>query len=473
MPEPSRSKELPVSLLTDPVMVEACRARDFCRIFQLVKARAGIYPSMVARRCDLTPSRVGEVIAGRRQLLHMDVIERISDGLRIPGHMLGLARRSWETSPSSRGAPRTPAEVPAPAVEPPAAGTPEAEEAARAPAVDPELSAKLARRAAETNVNALVLEQFDADVERLARDFVSRPLPLLIPEIRAAQGGVSQLLEGWQHPGQTRHLYVIAGWLSGLAAHVSLDLGNRSAAATHVRTVVQCAEISEHSPLRVWARSFQSLAAYWAGDYRRAGELARAGQSELRDLGTGTIKARLLSLEARARAAEGDSHSALRILAMAHEARGAAGRDELPGVFSFPEAKQWAYAGTTLLAIGGDEQIRHATSASRRAVELYRTGPDGDRSPGDLQAAHLDLVTAYLACGEVEEAGAKLSEGFTAEGYTASITIRLRNLAALLGGEPYRGAQSVVDLRARIHEMTLRPLSPANLRSSDDRPAHA
>ncbi|MFF7363184.1 helix-turn-helix domain-containing protein [Streptomyces sp. NPDC008125] len=97
MPEPSRSKELPVGLLTDPAMINACRARDFGRVFQLLKARAGIYPSMIARRCDLTPSRVGEVIAGRRQLLHMDVVERISDGLRIPGHMLGLARRSWET----------------------------------------------------------------------------------------------------------------------------------------------------------------------------------------------------------------------------------------------------------------------------------------------------------------------------------------------------------------------------------------
>ncbi|MFF2567491.1 hypothetical protein [Streptomyces sp. NPDC058084] len=127
MSEPPRSQELPVSLLTDPVMIEACRARDFGRIFQLIKARAGIYPSMIARRCDLTPSRVAEVIAGQRQLLHMDVIERISDGLRIPGHMLGLARRSWET-PSSLGVtPRAPAKPTAPAVEPPAAGLPGAD----------------------------------------------------------------------------------------------------------------------------------------------------------------------------------------------------------------------------------------------------------------------------------------------------------------------------------------------------------
>ncbi|MFJ4870768.1 XRE family transcriptional regulator [Streptomyces sp. NPDC088757] len=462
MPEPSRSKELPVSLLTDPVMIGACRARDFGRVFQLVKARAGIYPSMIARRCDLTPSRVGEVIDGCRQLLHMDVIERISDGLRIPGHMLGLARRSWETSPSLVGAPREPAEVPASAVEHLVAGLPGADEGAPAPAADTEISARLARHVAENNVNTLVLEQFDADVERLAREFVSRPLPLLIPEIRRARGAVFRLLEGRQQPSQTRHLYVVAGWLSGLAAHVSLDLGDRSGAATHARTVVQCAEISEHSSLRAWVRSFQSLAAYWAGDYRRAGDLAQAGHSEGRGPGTGTIKARLLSLEARARAAEGDKHGTLKVLALAHEARGDAGPDELPGVFSFPEAKQWAYAGTTLLAVGGDKQIRHAISASNRSVELYQAGPEGDRSPGDLQAAHLDLATAYLADGDVEGAGAKLSEVFAAEVYTASITIRLRNLAALLGSEPYRGARSAVDLRAHIQEVTVRPALASN-----------
>jgi len=97
MTEPSRPQELPARLLTDPELIDACRVRNFARVFRLVKIHAGIYPSMIARHCDLTPSRVGEVMAGRRQLVHMDVIERVADGLRIPGHMLGLARRSWET----------------------------------------------------------------------------------------------------------------------------------------------------------------------------------------------------------------------------------------------------------------------------------------------------------------------------------------------------------------------------------------
>ncbi|MEV6314284.1 helix-turn-helix transcriptional regulator [Streptomyces sp. NPDC051776] len=97
MPETSRPQELPARLLANPEMIKACQIRDFGTVFRLVKTQAGIYPSMIARRCELTPSRVGEVMAGRRQLQHMDVIERIADGLRIPGHMLGLAQRTWET----------------------------------------------------------------------------------------------------------------------------------------------------------------------------------------------------------------------------------------------------------------------------------------------------------------------------------------------------------------------------------------
>ncbi|MFE3651614.1 hypothetical protein ACFXO2_28000 [Streptomyces sp. NPDC059152] len=53
-------------LLTDPEMIDACRVRDFSTVFRLVKKQAGIHPSMIARLCDLTPSRVGEVIAGER-----------------------------------------------------------------------------------------------------------------------------------------------------------------------------------------------------------------------------------------------------------------------------------------------------------------------------------------------------------------------------------------------------------------------
>ncbi|WP_156178727.1 hypothetical protein [Saccharothrix sp. ST-888] len=91
-------------MLSDPEMINACATREFSVIFGLLK-RAGMYPSMIARACDLTPSRVGEVIAGKRKIEKIDLVERIADGLHIPGHLLGLADRAWEqpAAPGGKG----------------------------------------------------------------------------------------------------------------------------------------------------------------------------------------------------------------------------------------------------------------------------------------------------------------------------------------------------------------------------------
>ncbi|MET8622999.1 hypothetical protein ABZW30_04440 [Kitasatospora sp. NPDC004669] len=86
---------LPTGLLSNPEMIVACRRRDFAAVFRLLKL-AGIYPSLIARACDMTPSRVGEVMAGKRKIEKIDLIERIADGLHIPEHMLGLVSRDWE-----------------------------------------------------------------------------------------------------------------------------------------------------------------------------------------------------------------------------------------------------------------------------------------------------------------------------------------------------------------------------------------
>lgn len=153
MPDPDRPQELPARLLTDPGMINACRIRDFGRVFRLVKTKAGIYPSMIARRCNLTPSRVGEVIAGRRQLQHIDVIERIADGLRIPGHMLGLARRPWETPQALVGTERQAPE-----------GQPETKKEISDTLPGPDVDSILAL-ATRMHLSAVTLEAFRASIE--------------------------------------------------------------------------------------------------------------------------------------------------------------------------------------------------------------------------------------------------------------------------------------------------------------------
>jgi tetratricopeptide (TPR) repeat protein len=92
---------LPRGLLRRPDFVTACGARDFAAVFAMVRKYAGISQVRIAAALDMTPSRVGEVIRRQRQITSLDVIERISDRLRIPGWMLGLAPRPWERADAS------------------------------------------------------------------------------------------------------------------------------------------------------------------------------------------------------------------------------------------------------------------------------------------------------------------------------------------------------------------------------------
>ncbi|MFI6209374.1 hypothetical protein ACIBAI_23725 [Streptomyces sp. NPDC051041] len=210
MPDAERPQELPARLLTDPEMIDACRLRDFSRVFRMVKTRAGIYPSMIARRWDLTPSRVGEVIAGRRQLLHMDVVERISDGLRIPGHMLGLARRPWETPQALAVAEREEPQLP----------EPEAQTSASLPGPDVDSILALATR---TNLNPSTLEAFRSSIEDYWRRDDQHGGEALRPAIVGQLRYVAGLLKENRQPSIQNHLYGIAAELARLTGWTYFD----------------------------------------------------------------------------------------------------------------------------------------------------------------------------------------------------------------------------------------------------------
>lgn len=88
--------ELSLSLRRRPEFIAACKDRDVGAILALVKKYTGVSQVRIAAALDMTPSRVGELIGRKRQVISMEVLERISDRLRIPGLMLGLAPRPWE-----------------------------------------------------------------------------------------------------------------------------------------------------------------------------------------------------------------------------------------------------------------------------------------------------------------------------------------------------------------------------------------
>ncbi|MGW5969484.1 XRE family transcriptional regulator [Streptomyces sp. NPDC055186] len=336
------------------------------------------------------------------------------------------------------------------------------------------MSADFARFIAQRNADDFVVEQLEADVARFARAYVSHPLLELYVEIKRLRDGAFELLRGRQHPRQTADLYVAASRLCGLSAHVCLDLGDYDSAATHARTARACAEAAGHEGLLAWVRAVESLIAYWTGRYEQAARLAQAGRHHR---ARGSIGARLASLEARALAVAGDRVGAVAALADAEHSRETmADHDEVPGIFAFPAAKQFAYAGTSHLALGRREHVQQAIASANTAIRLYRSAEDDDQSVGDLFAAHVDLARSHLLLGDLDGTEAMLGFVFESppERMSASIVRRLTALSRELSGPQYGGAVQAAHLRERLQYMAAlaASLSPTASKAWAVPPAH-
>ncbi len=76
---------------------QALRTRDFGMAFRLLRQHQGTTQAQIAAATGLTQGRVSKLMSDlQMRVMHIDVIERIADGLQIPGAMVGLAARSWE-----------------------------------------------------------------------------------------------------------------------------------------------------------------------------------------------------------------------------------------------------------------------------------------------------------------------------------------------------------------------------------------
>lgn len=88
---------LPRELLERPDIRSALSTHDFGTVFLLARAEAGISYSAIAAECGIKPERVGTLAKGNGKITSFEKIVRIADACRIPGHMVGLAPRPWET----------------------------------------------------------------------------------------------------------------------------------------------------------------------------------------------------------------------------------------------------------------------------------------------------------------------------------------------------------------------------------------
>ncbi|CAO5187147.1 putative kinase [Frankia sp. AiPs1] len=99
-------------LLARDDMAAALRGRDFGAAFLLMRKWDHVSQDRIASSVEgFSQSRVSRIAGGKAKVEDVDVIERIADGLRIPGAMVGLAPRPWEVSGAVGAAPHPPRET--------------------------------------------------------------------------------------------------------------------------------------------------------------------------------------------------------------------------------------------------------------------------------------------------------------------------------------------------------------------------
>ncbi|MDX2916156.1 helix-turn-helix domain-containing protein [Streptomyces griseiscabiei] len=326
-------------------------------------------------------------------------------------------------------------------------------------------SATWAQWAEASNVGDIALEQLLAETRALASDYLTSDPITLFGRTRALRDRVFSLLEGHQYPRQSKDLYVAAGYLCGLLAWMSSDLGQPRDAETQGRTAWLCAELAGHNELRAWVLSTRSKVAFWDGRLREAIKFAQHGAAYPT---TGTVAVLLACQEADAWSELGAQEEALASLARADDARAAmGGEDTIGGIFACQPARQENYAAAVQLRL---HRPADALRSADNALALLTVQPV--RAYGTEAQIHISQAASHLASGEAEGALEALEPvlALPPDHRLAPVTHRLGELRSDLCRSP-AGGSAAVGLRQAIEEFCVDSaprhlaLSPGNSRT--------
>ncbi|MEU5125409.1 hypothetical protein [Streptomyces mobaraensis] len=389
----SRPQGLPERLLASEAMISACRERDFSQIFRLAARRGGIHYTGIGQRVSLTASRVGEIASGKRNIRDMDVIERVADGLRIPGHMLGLARREWEEPRADENAPNEVAPSLLGATNP-ACVLPGADlDSILAVAAGPKLSPSTVR-ALHSSIEDYWRRDDEHGGEAL-RPAVVGQLRYVIELIKEAHGEEFQ-----------QSLYGVAAELARLTGWTYFDARQYSQARMYFTEALQLAKMINNRPFMANVLSCMSLQATYEDRPTDAIALSTAAQDCARlHGGTPRVMSMLSMREAFAHATVGDRSATHAAISEAHRQfeRISVADPDPSWVTYFDEAKLTVDTG---IARG---QLGEAAAAEPLVAEaLRRSHPSNHRGRAfhSFWLANIQLQRGNLdqACRTAREA---------------------------------------------------------------------
>ncbi|UVN55650.1 helix-turn-helix domain-containing protein [Streptomyces albus] len=371
MSAPQPYPGLPPELVASPEFRRVCRERDFSQVFQLAKKKAGIYPSRIAALCGMTPSRVGEIMSGRRSLAHIDVIERVADGLRIPGAMLGLAHRPWEIPDGPtvvEQKPVRPVTLPEEGGAAPATGEPSG--------IDDLLTL------ADGKVTRSTLFALQSSVEDYWRRDDEHGGASLRPAVVGHLRYVSLLMKGADEALRS-DLQSLAAELARLAGWAYFDARQYSTARTHFTQALQLSRGQDDYLFMANVLSCMSLQATYDGNPTDAVALACKAQDSARAAGNDPLVMSMLHMrEAFAQAILGDSMACHQAIDRSRDAyEFARGREtEAPAwVRYFDESKLIVDTGIALARLGESaraepliaEGLRRESGAQQRGRAFH------------------------------------------------------------------------------------------------------
>jgi hypothetical protein len=395
--------------------------------------RRGLAQETVAGWLNLTQGQLSRIENGP-PIAHLDRLVQCAAVLRIPEQYLWFVLPSSRLDAASRATPA--AEAPGPT----GGGLERLDELAQA--------TERIRRLRASNVDDETIVRLDHVIERYAQAYEDTGATSLYRSVLRERGSVDELLRGHQSASQRAALFVVAGKLSVLLAHLAFDLGHESLAETYAVEAWTLAELAGQRDLVAHVRGTQSFMAYYRQEYQEALLLARDGAQYARSR---PAAIRVAVQEARALARLGDGCGVDRAVERAFDLRSGLDEPDTSTPFlsfaPYDTSRIAGNAATAYLSLGQADKVGHYTGMALPVLEA------ADAQAG-LALTKLDAAASFLLDGaeEPDRAAATVSDAIRAgDGLpSAVIAKRIREFLQMAGR--WSRLPAIADVREELDE---------------------
>lgn len=425
--------------------------------FRLLRQHQGTTQAQIAAATGLTQGRVSKLMSDvQMRVMHIDVIERIADGLQIPGAMVGLAARSWETGEqepkeSEQGEDHVLRRT-----------------ALRAggallmgglvEALDSEPDAM--NIALDTsNISTDRLDYFEATAERLGVEVIQVVPTQILTTTVSHFRSVRRLVREQQKTAHRVRLVRTGAQYATVVGEILFNQGSFELATMWYKTAYRAAVDIGDRYLADIALAGQSYIPTYSDDPDGVLRITTARLERTdRRLAASPAVAWLWGLNAKAHAALGAADAARRSFERGRIALEKSPQSQVrPGIFSFVPEKQAFYEASAFATLG---DAPNAIAAADRALARYDL-----RETTEPALVRFERASALVQAGDLDE-GCRFAAGTVLDPRTYhSVTVRTRakKFDTMLGS---RRSAAVDEWRAVRRETYAKPLPPTSVAAS-------